>query len=237
MSQFKISGGLTNPSTITGALYANQNDSFATDAQDTQILYYENGSATSSANLTFSDSKLAVDGNAEVLGGRLEVGFSSATSNRGVDLGATPGVSQTAYLDFNSTDGSTRDYDARLLSVGGDTGSDGKGSFNIFAGELNVNNPMRVTPSGAPPASKWFIDYGSVPIPAGTNTGATIVFNTVFETPPHVIISVQAPASATGDQYAFVENEGLAVNACNVQYFGNAPANTRVNWIAIGGVL
>jgi hypothetical protein len=61
MSQFKINGALSNPGTLTGAVYANQ--IHAADAPENSILYYENGEPTSSENLTFDGSSLQLTAN------------------------------------------------------------------------------------------------------------------------------------------------------------------------------
>lgn len=56
MTGFKMTGALANPSTITGAVYANQNAENATDAQDNELLYYDNGAPASSSSLSFDPS-------------------------------------------------------------------------------------------------------------------------------------------------------------------------------------
>lgn len=63
-------------------------------------------------------------------------------------MGATVGVPNTAYLDFNSLEGGANDFDSRLISVGGETGVDGRGSLAYQANEFAfVGNASNLTPS------------------------------------------------------------------------------------------
>ncbi len=64
MSAFKMNGQLTNSRTMTSALYANQVETRATDADDKELLFYNNGAPTSSANLTFDQmtNELTING-------------------------------------------------------------------------------------------------------------------------------------------------------------------------------
>lgn len=93
MSQFKITGALANPSTVTGAIYANQNNENVTDAQDNEILYYENGAPASSALLTFDGGLLTVEAGTQITGNVDITGiteFTGAIGQEGgdVNLGA-----------------------------------------------------------------------------------------------------------------------------------------------------
>lgn len=94
-----MSGALVNPSTVTGALYANQNESFATDAQDTQILYYQNGSPTSSANVTYDGTGVNIDGELRTVGNVGITGTVEINGDVGIEgtanlaIGANPSVS------------------------------------------------------------------------------------------------------------------------------------------------
>jgi hypothetical protein len=99
MPQFKINGALINPSTVTGALYANQNETFATDAQDTQILYYANGAPTSTPSLTYDGTGLTLDGELHTTGnvgitGTVEIhGNVGIQGTTNVAIGPNPSVS------------------------------------------------------------------------------------------------------------------------------------------------
>lgn len=78
---------------------------------------------------------------------RWEIGYTAATQFRGVDMGATPAASNTAFLDFNSLNGGTADYDTRLLSVGGEAGYDGRGTLGMIANEfVFAGNALNTTP-------------------------------------------------------------------------------------------
>lgn len=59
-----MNGQLTNSRTMTSALYANQVETRATDADDKELLFYNNGAPTSSANLTFDQmtNELTING-------------------------------------------------------------------------------------------------------------------------------------------------------------------------------
>jgi len=76
---------------------------------------------------------------------RFKIGYIPANQFRGVDMGATPSVPNTAFLDFNSLNGATNDYDTRLLSIGGEAGVQGRGSLVFSANNYtfagNTTNP------------------------------------------------------------------------------------------------
>lgn len=60
-NNFKINGVIANTANIVRAIYANQNAENPTDAEDNEILYYENGAPASSPTLSFSPSTNQLD--------------------------------------------------------------------------------------------------------------------------------------------------------------------------------
>lgn len=72
---------------------------------------------------------------------RWKIGFQDVADKRGIDMGATVGVSNSAFLDFNSLDDVENDWDTRLLSVGGATGIDGAGILQIYANRFDLVGP------------------------------------------------------------------------------------------------
>lgn len=74
---------------------------------------------------------------------RFKIGYTAATQFRGLDMGATPAAANTAFLDFNSLNGGTADYDTRILSVLGEAGVNGRGTMNLVGNTFNFvgNDP------------------------------------------------------------------------------------------------
>lgn len=63
---FKITGQLSNTTTLNNVLYSNQQSDLATDENDGELLYYENGGPQSSPALTFDGTELLVDASLSV---------------------------------------------------------------------------------------------------------------------------------------------------------------------------
>lgn len=79
MSLTKITGQLTDPTTFTNVLYANQSVQRAGVGDATEVLFYGlDGTPTSSSNLIFDGFELGVTGDVEIQGGLQLKG----TSNR-----------------------------------------------------------------------------------------------------------------------------------------------------------
>lgn len=76
---------------------------------------------------------------------RWKIGYTAATQFRGLDMGATPAAANTAFIDFNSLNGGTADYDTRILSLGGEAGVDGRGDLIMYSNKFefrgNTPNP------------------------------------------------------------------------------------------------
>lgn len=107
-----------------------------------QLDIYFGGTTGSSLGPDITSSSLQ-----ETKADRWKVGYTPATQFRGVDMGATPAASNTAFLDFNSLNGGTADYDTRFVSVGGEAGINGRGTLSIVGNRFDfVGN----TPNPAP---------------------------------------------------------------------------------------
>lgn len=225
-NMFKINGVLANASNVENVIRANQNDSFATDTQDSEILYYENGAPVSSSDLTFSNSTLTVGGQTEIDGGKVSVGYSDATDKRGITLDAS--ASSFAYMDFNSRNGGENDFDVRLVTAGGETGQNGTGTLNVQSSAVNFFSQISTQPG---PAFK--VDFASTPAVTGSNQVTTISLTPgLFSVPPTVVCTANTPTGSTGDQSVHVEE--VTTSSFKVEYLGTAAAGTSINWIALG---
>lgn len=234
MSAFKVNGILSNSRTLTAALYANQIESRATDADDTEILYYSNGAPTSSAALTFDGSALGVDGDLNVVG-NITAGYDGPTGlNNGIQIVTTD--PSAVYMDVHTLSGANNDFDYRIIFGGGETGENAGGSVNFEGVESNFFSTLRATPKGVPLAPKWYMDYGEVLVTPGTNQITTIAFNTLFASPPKTIVQVVdlGPGAAIDAFTTYIE--GTTTSACIVRALGVISSGFSYNWIAIGGV-
>jgi hypothetical protein len=161
--------------------------------------------------------------------GILEVG---TTVGRHAQLGAD--TANVAYLDFKSRDGFTNDYDTRIVSTGGSTGT-GLGGLFFQAAEVASLAPMRI---GSAIAGAFKLDYGQVgPLAGVTNPQQPIVFAAgLFLGNPAVYLTVQSPiANEANAQPVFVES--ITPAGCNAQFIGvpNSTApGTFINWLALG---
>jgi hypothetical protein len=234
MSAFKMNSILSNSRTFTSALYANQIENRATDADDTEILYYSNGSPTSSAALTFDGSALGLDGDLNVVG-NITAGYDGPTGlNNGIEI-VTRDPS-AVYMDVHTLSGANNDFDYRIIFGGGETGESAGGSANFEGVESNFFSTLRATPAGAPLAPNWYMDYGEVLVTPGTNQITTIAFNTAFASPPKVIVQVVdlGPGTTVDNFTTYIQS--TSTSACVVQGYGVVSAGFSYNWIAIGGV-
>lgn len=231
MPAFNINGMLTNNKTMTAALYANQHENRATDADDTEILYYSNGAPTSSTALTFDGSALNVNGD---LNASRNVIFGNRTGtvlNNGIQF-VTQGQG-TVFMDVHTLPGGTNDFDYRMIFGGGVTGDFGGGACNFQGKESNFFSSLRTTRIGGGLAPAWFMDYRSSPANVGVNTVTTISFTAgLFTTAPVVVVTANTPTGVTSGPSVHVE-EVTATNF-KVEYFGTVAAGTSFNWIAMG---
>jgi hypothetical protein len=71
------------------------------------------------------------------------------TRQGNLELGAqgngttTTGVTSTPYIDFHTT-GNARDYDARIVPLGGDPANDGKATLKFIADSVMITGPLKV---------------------------------------------------------------------------------------------
>lgn len=76
-----------------------------------------------------------------------KVGKTTANDLRGVDIGASVGAANTAFIDMNSLDSGTNDFDTRILSFAGEAGVNGRGSFVFQADSYTFNgNGLNAAP-------------------------------------------------------------------------------------------
>lgn len=148
---------------------------------------------------------------------------------RFLQLGADS--ANTAYLDFKSRDAGLADYDSRIVSQGGDTGTAaGEGTLSVQAQALHVLAPMKAGSSTAP---AFKLDYSTVLATVGTNQVTTINFTPgLFSVAPTVVATANTPSGSTGDQSVHVEE--VDAISFKVEYLGVAAAGTYINWIAVG---
>ena len=72
---------------------------------------------------------------------RWKIGYQDVAKKRGLDMGATVGVGNTSFIDFNSLDDVQNDYDSRFLSIGGATGVAGSAILQIYANRFDLVGP------------------------------------------------------------------------------------------------
>jgi hypothetical protein len=164
--------------------------------------------------------------------GILEV---DGASGRKVQMGADS--SNSAYLDFKSRDGGLADYDSRIISQFGSTGSTaGEGVLSVQADVLQVltTEGMRV---GSITAPSFKLDYGAVNMGGSLNSQVPVVFTVgLFATNPYVFLTIVSPITNEANaQPVFVES--LTTAGFNAQYIGtpnSTGAGTLCNWLAIG---
>lgn len=100
---------------------------------------------------------------------RFEIGYTPANDLRGVDIGATTGVANSAYIDFNSLDNGTNDYDTRIVSVGGELGTNGRGILQMSANEYHLlGNSVEPEPEYKMPG---YVQMPAIPTLVGTLQG------------------------------------------------------------------
>ena len=219
---FKITNNLQSGTNLAKVVYANQQPTFDVTLDD-EIAFYKDGVLTSSPELTYKDDKLQTSGGLEV-GGGLLVGSTSSH----VQLST---VSNLSYIDFRSNPGNTGttvDFDARIISIGGSTG-DAQAELLLQSGLLNVASAIKL---GGGLAKAFKIDYGNAPI-SGDNSVITITFTTgVFSQTPIVVVTSNTPTGSTGNQFAHVEE--VTPTSFKVEYLGVAAVGTFINYIAIG---
>ena len=171
MSHGRITGQLQNSITLTKVVYGNQLGSIENGSNGSQIVFYTNeGIPTSTSDFTISQSSgnpttVNVNGDLSVTNEtRIEGTFLQGSGANGETTGTNTGSSYLAfhnmgrhvevgadtvdhsYIDFHSKDinTTTRDFDTRILSVGGETGSDGGGTLSIWAKNTLVVGPDRL---------------------------------------------------------------------------------------------
>lgn len=171
------------------------------------------------ATTVFTSGILEVDG---ALGRHVQIGADSAN---------------TTYVDFKSRDGGLSDYDSRIISQFGSTGSTaGEGTMSVQADVLQVltTNGMRV---GSITAPSFKLDFGKVDMGGSLNSQVPVVFTVgLFATSPYVFLTIVSPITNEANaQPVFVES--LTSAGFNAQFIGT-PNSTGVgtfcNWLALG---
>lgn len=100
---------------------------------------------------------------------RWEIGYTPAAQFRGIDMGATIGVSNTAFMDFNSLDGGSNDYDTRIISFGGETNVNGRGTMQFSANTYQLlGNTAEAEPEYTLPG---YVQQPAIPFLPSVNQG------------------------------------------------------------------
>lgn len=160
---------------------------------------------------------------------RWKIAYTPSTQFRGIDMGATPIVSNTAFLDFNSLDGGTADYDTRLLSQGGEAGYNGRGTLAIVADRFQfIGNTQNTTPYIQLPSGINYIGGASV-YHAPTNQGRLhsvrqVVWsgNLATSNPdPSIVISLQdiETGVALSGHYTITMSNGQSGTGASIAYY------------------
>jgi hypothetical protein len=163
--------------------------------------------------------------------GILEV---DGASGRKIQLGADS--SNSAYLDFKSRDGGSADYDSRIISQFGSTGSTaGEGILSVQADVLQLltTNGVRIGSINAP---AFKMDYNSTAATTGTNQDTVITFTAgLFTVAPKVIVSLvdtDGPGTPGADMTPYVYS--ITTSGCTVRGLGVMAASIRYDWLALG---
>lgn len=73
------------------------------------------------------------------------IAYQPAMAQRGVLIGADAAAANIAFIDFNSLDNGTNDYDTRIRSFLGEAGTNGRGTLDIIGNQFrflgNTINP------------------------------------------------------------------------------------------------
>lgn len=148
---------------------------------------------------------------------------------RKVQLGADS--SNTAYLDFKSRDGGLADYDSRIISQFGSTGSTaGEGTLSAQASLFQVLCPVRLG-SGVAPSFK--LDYGVIEPEAVINPQTLFTFAVSFVSAPTVWLQVEI----TNDNATVgvdVVLSSVTTTGGKTRYIGTPAAGTTIGWLALG---
>lgn len=163
---------------------------------------------------------------------RFEIGYTTANDLRGVDIGATTGVNNSAFIDFNSLNGATNDYDTRIVSVGGEAGVDGRGILTFSANEYHLNgNSLEPEPEYKLPG---YIEQPAIPLNVGTNQGRTYdiryyTWNGTGGTDPtNPVITIQLRDSVSLNPF-FGAYDVYMTSA----YLGNSSVFDSANWLVV----
>lgn len=161
---------------------------------------------------------------------RFEIGYTAANNQRGIDMGATIGVNNAAFIDFNSLNGGTNDYDTRLLSVSGEAGVDGRGILLMIANEYQFNgNSVNNQPAYGMPG---YIYQPAMGINVGTNQGRTLPISTHCWTgsggtqPVNPVITIQLR-----DPVSLTPWFGVYDVYMSSGYAGTGDAFSSANWV------
>jgi len=227
---FKITSNLQSGANLAKVVYANQQENLATDADDTEILYYSNGSPTSSPQLTFDGDVLRTPG--QVIGSLLRAQAPGGATGSYVDISA---LSNASFIDFGSSNGSTSDFNSRILSFLPNPAFPEQSNLAFQTlGNVQVLAPIQL---GSPIAPAFKLDYGRVVLPGALNAQVAVVFTVgLFTTNPFVYLTVVSPITDEANaQPVFVES--LTPTGCNVQFIGTPSSTapgTFCNWLALG---
>ena len=78
-------------------------------------------------------------GGAIIAGGSIYAGYGNS---RSVELGAD--ATNTAYIDFHSLDGVSNDYDSRIISIGGTSGTSARGALTLQAETVSISGNLNL---------------------------------------------------------------------------------------------
>lgn len=198
---------------------------------------------------------------------RLRIGYvgpqgttgQASTNRRGIDIGATPAVANTAFIDFNSLDNGGNDFDSRIISIGGVQGTDGsailqfQGGQYIFSGisaSVLADNEYgwratgtTVLPGGGGPTTPLLRQFGSnmrtysITLAGATSAAMDFIYPNGRPMFGHYWFSGDCPDDANPGNYTYVTWElylyrsGGTAGCKWEEVYARRQTNTNINII------
>ena len=154
----------------------------------------------------------------------LGLGFEVAdNTNIGIELGRRDGVAGTPYIDFH-TDGTTADYNVRLLATGSKLTLNG----NEIVSQVSISK----ADSGYLKLANGIILQWGTTTPNNTQTDRTVSFPTAYSSKAYVLMA-QRGSGASATQY-YNSHKIVSVSTASFVWQNGQSENPTYTWFAIG---